>query len=108
MNMVELLQVTETFKVPSLGLLLMPDFSVPSAGWNCTMTDVELVTPGGHIVATRAKFSQIHFNMPDPSVSADRRWRVVASLPDLSESQVPIGTRLVVPSAFRAQLLPQV
>jgi hypothetical protein len=106
MNMVELLQVTDTFQLSTIGLILMPDFSVPCAGWRSTSVAVELVTPEGRVMASSAQFNITHLNIRDPSAGADRRWRVIASLPELHKSQVPIGTRLLVPSEFKAQLLP--
>ena len=106
MSMVELLQVTDTFQLSSIGLTLMPDFSVPVVGWKSTSVAVELVTPEGRRMASSAQFNITHFNIRDTSADADRRWRVVASLPELHKSQVPIGTRLLVPSEFKARLLP--
>ena len=94
MNMVELLEVTDAFQLSGIGLTLMPDFPVPANGWKSTSLAIELLTPEGSVMAARAQFNITHFNIKDPNAGVERRWRVVATLPELHKSQVPIGTRL--------------
>lgn len=47
-----------------------------------------------------------HFNIKDPSVSMDRRWRVTVVLPDRGKKEIPIGSTIWVSEKFGATLVP--
>jgi hypothetical protein len=104
--MVELLRVTDAFQLSNVGLALSPDFPVPTAGWQNVSAAVELITPEGQRIASEARFNLTHFNFSGASVGAERRWRVVVSLPELHKARVPVGTRLLVPTELKARLVP--
>jgi len=37
-----------------------------------------------------------HFNISDPDVSIDKRWRVVVQFPDGKKDELPTGTKILV------------
>ena len=103
MNRVELLVVVDTFQLTGIGLTFMPDFAVPPQ-WKNRAEEVTVVTPTGLSFEAPAQFNITHFNIRDPSVSADRRWRVLVTLPATSKDRVPIGSRILVSPETRAAL----
>lgn len=104
--MVELLRVTDAFQLSNVGLVLTPHFPVPAAGWQNVSTAVELVMPEGQRIVSEAQFNLTHFNFSGASVGAERRWRVVVSLPELHKARVPVGTQLLAPMELNARLVP--
>jgi hypothetical protein len=90
-DLVELLTVADRFQLSS-GLVVVPDFSLPK-GWKARSETVAIVTPEGESRKILACLMATHFNIPDPTVSADRRWRLVVSLPTMTKEEVPIGTK---------------
>jgi len=105
MQQEELLTVADTFQLSHVGLTLMPDFAVPNGTWKSRSAPVVVITPDGQELETTAQFNMTHFNIPDPSVSVEKRWRVVISIPTLHKQQVPIGSRVMVSSEVKNALL---
>jgi len=92
-----LCEVEERFQITGRGLVLAPDFSVPSNGaWQNFTTNIELETAGDGRKTFEANFWLSHFNISDPNVPIDKRWRIVLNLPNAKEDEVPIGSRVYV------------
>lgn len=102
----ELLTVADTLQIEGRGIVLMPDFSVPSTGWTGCSHSVIVTTPNCDEYETIARFDLSHFNIRDPSVSVDRRWRVVLLFPGRSKEEVPIGSKILVSQHLKETLLP--
>ena len=100
----ELLIVQEHFDITGRGLVLLPDFDVPS-GWCNRSEPVLVVTPDGHTQEFAARFELIHFSIRDRNVDANRRWRVSVSLPSASKDAVPLGSKLLCGSELKAALV---
>jgi hypothetical protein len=105
MDPVELLTVEDTFQIGGFGLVLGPNFSVPNGRWAECSGPALVVRPNGERLEVTARFGLSHFNISDPTVSIDRRWRVVVSLPDCTKDQVPIGTKILVSQEVRDAIL---
>ena len=101
-DLVGLLTVADRFQLSS-GLVVVPDFSLPS-GWKARSETVVIVTPDGESRKTAASLLSAHFRIPDPTVSADRRWRLVVSLPTMTKEEVPTGTKIMVPKALKLEI----
>jgi hypothetical protein len=106
MTRVELLTIADRFQIGG-AVFLRPDFSVPGGRWSARTVSVRIVTPDGQDFETAATFSLSHFNIADPTVSIDQRWRVTVMLPDKLSSDVPVGSKLFVSQEFRDELLPK-
>jgi len=105
MSHVELLSVADTFQLSGIGLTLMPDSPVPPTGWKSVSVPVVVITPEGNRLEPVAQFNTMHFNIRDPSASAERRWRVVVTFPTLRRNEVPVGSKvLVLPETKNALL----
>ena len=105
MEHVELLNVEERFQITNAGLVLVPDFSVPNGCWKNFSETVVVVRPDGQTLETLAQFNMSHFNIPDPSVQIDERWRVVVWLPNAKKEEVPIGSKVLVSRETRNAVL---
>lgn len=105
MNPFELLTIEERFSIDQLGLVVIPDFSVPRNNWKPSIENVTIRRPDGSDLAAIAQFNHSHFNIPDPTVSADRRWRVTICILNILKEDVPIGSRLLVRKELAIQLL---
>src|SRR5262245_29789015 len=99
-DLVELLTVAERFQLNN-GLVVVPDFSPPD-GWKNRSEAVTIVLPDGKQRAAMASLTIAHFLISDPTVTPDRRWRLVVSFPALSKEDMPIGSKVMVPRALRA------
>ena len=98
-----LLTVTDHFEIKGRGLVLMPDFSLPT-DWRDRREIVRIVTPSGAQQYAEAQLSWSHFVFADPSVPTDRRSRVVVSLRDATKAEVPIGSLVFASEATSAVL----
>jgi hypothetical protein len=107
MSRVELLTVEDCFEIFGLGVVLRPDFSVPNGRWKARSDTVTVIRPDGQQFDATAEFNLSHFNIPDPRVSIDRRWRVVLSLPGRTKDQVPAGTKILISQELRDELFPK-
>jgi hypothetical protein len=101
----ELLAVEATFTINRVGLVFMPDFPVPENDWKPSEETVTIQRPDGIMLETVARFNLSHFNIPNPAVSVDRRWRVTICILDRGKEDVPIGSKLLVRKELAAQLL---
>ena len=104
MRHVPLMTVVDTFQLERLGLTLIPDFPLPD-GWQSCAEDVTIETPAGQSFGAAANFNGTHFKLTDPNAPAERRLRVVISLPGMSKDRVPIGSRILVRPELRAALI---
>lgn len=100
---VELLTIQDHFDMTGRGLILLPDFDVP-AGWCARSDTVLVITPAGEQREFLAHFSLVHFNISDPKVDCQTRWRVSVSLPTASKHTVPIGSKVLCESQLKAVL----
>ena len=105
MNQSELLTVEERFMIERLGLVLTPDFSVPRNDWKPSKENVTIQCPDGSELEAVAQFNHSHFNIPDPTVPLDRRWRVTICILNVAKEAVPIGSRLMVRNELAKLLL---
>ena len=100
MDLVELLTVTEHFLLQDRGVVVVPDFAVPAGGWkNCSQT-VIIMTPDGRSLDATARLEVWHFNIRDPAVPMEKRWRLVVSFPTLTKQDVPIGCKVMIPRSL--------
>lgn len=104
---IELLTVQEAFQLQGIGLAIVPDFSVPRAGWKDATYQVRVVKPNGQQIKADANFHVCHFNIPDPSVPLDKRWRVIVSFPSLTEDDLPAGSKIFSAPTAEVALLMQ-
>jgi len=103
MNRVELLTVEDTFQIKRLGTLVVPDFAAPP-DWTNKSEIVTIFKPDGTQYEATAKFHLEHFNISDPAVSIDKRWRVFVCLQEVSKEDIPIGSRVLVSDAIKNSL----
>lgn len=98
MEEVLLLIVEDTFLI-SRGdekvLILLPDFSVPPAGWQECEVDLVLSRPDGRSFRVKGRLEMSHFNIRDPEVSMDRRWRLILCLIGVGKEEVPRGSSIL-------------
>ena len=104
MSSVELLTVEDCFEIGDLGVVLRPNFSVPNGRWAARADTVTVARPDGQSFQTRAELTLSHFNISDPNVSIDQRWRVIVSLPGRTKNDVPAGTKILVSENLRDAL----
>jgi hypothetical protein len=104
MAQTELLTVEQVLQLQGIGLTIMPDFSIPKAGWKNSTQQVHIVKPNGEKLEANANFQVWHFNVRDSSVPLDKRWRVVISFPSL-EGDLPVGSKILGDSTTAATLL---
>ena len=105
MSRVELLTVADSFQISGRGVVVIPDFSVPD-GWKNRTDTITVAKPDGQQYEATAQFSVSHFNIRDPQVSIDRRWRVVVLLPDRTKDELPVGSKILVSPEVRDAILP--
>lgn len=105
MDHVELLTVEERFQIESIGLVVVPDFSVPSGRWKNFSETVVVVRPDGHHFELTADFKMAHFNIAAANASLDDRWRIVVWLPDGKKEEVPIGSKILVSHEAREAVI---
>jgi hypothetical protein len=101
---VELLTVEDRFQLSGVGLVLVPDFSVPD-GWRNIEETVQLCRPDGTMLEAVAQLNMTHFNIRDPKADLDKRWRIVVRLPAVEKGQVPVGSRLLVSADTRGRVI---
>jgi hypothetical protein len=106
MKKTELLLVQQAFQLQGMGLTVLPDFSVPKAGWRNGAHRVRIVKPDGEELEAEAHFRVSHFKLIDPSAPLDKRWRVVISFPSLREDDLPVGSIILCDPAVAVRLLP--
>jgi hypothetical protein len=109
MQRVELITIEDTFWLAGNGvqlLILRPDFSVPAGGWKDITQKVTIVTPDGNEIEATAEITLQHFNIREPEVSIDKRWRVGLYLTDAKKDDVPIGSKVLVSQVVRDALHP--
>ena len=95
MGRIELLTVEERYYIQERGLILVPDFPVPNDWQN--FEDVSLIVrPDGEQFEAVAQFNMAHFNIRNPQVTIEQRWRIVVMLLSTDQDQVPIGSKLLV------------
>lgn len=96
MDRAELLAVTDTFQISGQGLVVMPDFAAAQGTWKGGTTPATVVRPDGSTLEAKLNLHIAHFNIPDPTVPLERRWRIVPTFPDLRKDDVPAGSRVLV------------
>ena len=106
MSVVELFTVDDCFEIGDR-VVIRPDLSVPNGRWKDRTDKVTVMTPDGKQFETTAEFNLSHFNISDPSVSIDRRWRVVLSLPGRTKNELPVGSKVLVSQEMRDALFPK-
>ena len=89
-----LLIVEESFVLDSRGVVLIPDFPVPAAGWSRCVTTVTVDPQDQESFTSSASLELNHFNIP--GALAEQRWRVVVTLQ--RETPVPRGTHVLAPA----------
>jgi hypothetical protein len=98
--MIELLTVMDRFQIQRIGVILVPDFSVPR-DWANLSEQVTVVTPEGASFKTLANLNLAHFNISDPEASIDKRWRIAVSLPAIEKDTVPVGSKILVSESVK-------
>jgi len=105
MTETKLLTVERVFQLQGIGLTVLPDFSVPKAGWKNGIRRVRVVKPNGEELEADANFSASHFKLLDPSAPLDKRWRVVISFTSLTKDDLPVGSTILCDRTMAATLL---
>jgi len=98
----ELLTVEQVFQLQGIGLMVVPDFSVPKPGWKNGAHRVRVVKPNGEQLEADANFHVWHFNIRDSSAPLDQRWRV--AFPSLTKDDLPAGSRILGDTTIAATL----
>ena len=101
-----LMTIEDLFQIEHLGLVVVPDFSVPDGKWSDQTHMVTIEPPSGERFDTEAVFGLSHFNIRDPEVSIDRRWRVTVRMPEMLKEQIPIGSKVFTSAEIVATLKP--
>lgn len=96
MDRLELLTVEDCFEFKHIGLVVVPDFAVPPGTWKNFSDIVIVLRPDGCEFEETAEFNLARFNIRDPDVSMDVRWRIVVSLPKGKKKDVPVGSKILV------------
>ncbi|MBO9501389.1 hypothetical protein [Brevundimonas sp. A19_0] len=102
----ELLEVADSFQISGVGLIVVPDFSVPETGWQTRTLAARVLRPDGTTLGAVLGLQVSHFNVRDPSAPLDRRWRVVPTFHHLTKDEVPIGSRIFVELDVVTELSP--
>jgi len=108
MEVFELVTVEDTFWIDRNGvkmLIIHPNFSVPKEGWQSRTETVVVIRPDGQEFEATAQMELTHFNIRDPRVSIDKRWRVTLWLTNFTKDDVPIGSKVLVSQQLRDALL---
>jgi hypothetical protein len=93
----KLIKVQDHFQLSGVGLTVHPDFSVPENGkWIDFTSKAKVITTDGKESFYKVHVGTWHFNISDPKVDIDKRWRVVLSFPDGDKEQIPIGSEIFV------------
>lgn len=112
MDQLELLTVEHTFLISKPGihmLVLSPKIILPKTwrerGWSERQEQVTVARPDGSRVTATAQLNMTHLNIRGGDVSLEARWPLTVWLTDLSEDEVPIGSRILVNPEVRAAIL---
>lgn len=108
MERFELVTVEDTFWIDRNAvrmLIIHPDFSVPKEGWHSRTETVVVRRPDGQEFEATAQIELTHFNIRDPHVSIDKRWRVTMWLTNATKDKVPIGSKVLGSQQLRNALL---
>jgi hypothetical protein len=104
MNRVKLMTIEDRFHIRGVGVTIRSDFRVPNGHWAARTEAVIVVKPDGHNFEAIAKFNLSHFNISDPKVSIERRWRVTIMFPDMLSEDVPVGSKILVSHEIKEAL----
>ncbi|WP_414665141.1 hypothetical protein [Horticoccus sp. 23ND18S-11] len=104
MRRVHLLSIEDRFQIGP-AVYLVPDFSVPRDKWADAAETVAVMRPDGSEFEVAARFHMAHFNIRDPAVPLDKRWRIIVSFPDRKKEDFPVGSRVLVSPEIRDTLL---
>ena len=83
-------------------MVLLPDFSIPEAGWENRRESVTIVTPAGQATECMARIEVAHFQMSELESTIDQRWRVAVVLE--AADKPPAGSRVLVTRELCAKL----
>lgn len=93
-----LLTIEDTFYLEVFGVVLKPNFSVPKTTGDQSVEFTALIKKASGDEATmQAELLTVHYNIRDPEVSIDTRWRIEIRLPNASKEDIPIGAELYAP-----------
>lgn len=98
MDQAELLVVSDSFQISGQGLMVVPDFPSPASDWRGGSETATVVKPDGSHLTARLNLHIAHFNIRDPNAPLENRWRLVPTFPDLQKDDVPIGSRVLIPT----------
>lgn len=96
MERAELLVVSDSFQISGRGLVVVPDFPSTASEWRGGSEEAVVERPDGSLLVTRLDLHIAHFNIPDPTVPLEGRWRIVPTFPTLRRENVPVGSRVLV------------
>jgi len=108
MESLQLLTLEDTFWIDrhaATMLIIHPHFSVPKGGWQSRTGTVAVIRPDGERIDAAAVISMTHFNIPEPSVPTDKRWRVCMWLTNRTKEEVPFGSKILVSQEVQDALL---
>ena len=85
MDYIELLTVKDCFQITGKGIFVLPDFPV-TKDWKNQEAEVVVQAMSGQKSKTTAQLNRVHFQIANPTVPAERRWRVTIIFQDLSST----------------------
>lgn len=89
MNNVELMTVEDRFVIRGRGVVLLPDFSVPT-GWTDRSEPVTIVPPDGDSIIVPVTFVLTHYSFSDPT--PNQNWRITILVPGYEREDIPVGS----------------
>jgi hypothetical protein len=93
-DQVLLLEVEERFKLNDKGVVLAPDFPLPTgSGWKEYTFLVHVTCEDGSTSKFRAVASPIHLLVKDPAVER-KGWRLTIVLPGAEKQHIPIKSKV--------------
>ena len=104
MNNVKLMTVEDRFVIQSRGVVLIPDFPVPTQ-WTDRTEPVTIVSPNGNRISVSAMFMLTHYSYAEPRPG--QSWRIVILVPDLAKEDIPIGSVVFTAPETRDLLAPE-
>lgn len=92
---VQLMTVAENFQLEEGGVVLAPDFPLPTGnGWREYTFFVEVVSQSGGRSKFRAVASPVHHLVRDPAILGGG-WRLTIILPGAKKKDIPIGCKVL-------------
>ena len=94
MDYVELLTVKDSFQLTGKGVVVLPDFPVPN-NWENREEEVVIQTVSMEKFKAVAQLNKTHFQIANPKVPAEYRWRVTVTFQNLRKEELSPGSTIL-------------